>query len=125
MDRLRIIILIWLVSGGDYRLKEVKTKWEVHRSECWNTQEMNQEIILTGNWKNRGETTGLYRDGKRTHCFHWGGQMKCWKLEIFYIYGKERNRNMKMTNGNGSMRQNILAIHWNMGARKWSNKKLK
>ena len=123
MDRLRIFMLIWLVSSGDHGLKEVKTVGEGSKREYRYKQETNQDIMLTGNRMQGGETTGLYKDGMWTYCFQKAGQMKCMKLETLHISGKEWNKIMKIKNGNGTMRQNILAIHWNMGARKWTNKR--
>ena len=42
---------------------------------------------------------------------------------IQYMSNKERNKEKKSENGNGGLRQNILAIHWNLGSKMWERKR--
>ena len=47
-----------------------------------------------------------------------------WKSNISWTSSKLRNRKIKSDNGNRNNQSNLSVIHWNGGAKKWSNKKL-
>ena len=92
-----------------------------------------EDIKLTANssgsksnavdWRIRDDVnTGT--NGMLDKCFHLELKWICVRKSSWLVSNKKHNSKKKMENRNGSLRQHINTIHWNMGAKQWQRKVL-
>ena len=116
-------LLIWLLIWKEMESTQLPLGWKERKQDDIKT-ELVGEVMIEGSIMYRLSSdragTNDIMDGRRAQvCLLVGKQRVCY---VWKVNGKMRNRRTKMEHGNGSVRQNISIIHWNMGARMWERK---
>ena len=113
LSRLLLWLILWIDTGvelPDFMIdKEIINEKQVRMEGLvdWRVQE---GTVYSG--------TSWSKDG----CFTVEEKWICVRKVSSLISNKLRNVRKKMENGNGTLRQHINAIHWNMGAKQWQRK---
>ena len=118
----KIRLLLWLLISKTQEIEKRQNFRQSSQLESLDTRtSMTSSIIIDQYRKMIIESRGT---GTENNCFLMDGRRQCVRKIILLQSNKIRNKNIKMKNGNGTLRQNISVIHWNMGAKFWERKKL-
>ena len=111
-------LLCWKEDGMILDGRILRDEWK----QNWKVEKMNTVLghSVESQYRNEG-TQSNYHNWNVVQCFLVSGERDCSRGQ--YMSGKLGNKTVKMEHGNGSQRQNISVIHWNMGSRFWTRKK--
>ena len=118
---LGVKMICWLLLGSLKPELKVDLKTTVNFSQNWKVSQteqlvniVNTEIRFFSSTTTRGLEDCIIKNAVRI----------CPGTINLSTTGKIRNKYQRTRNGNGTNRQNVTIIHWNMGAKIWTRKML-
>ena len=104
---LKVRLLLWLIG---WKEQPKLPDGRLMNNECTTVQNIVNLELGTDRFFPNGNQEGIF----------W----KTGHTKTQWLTNLERNKLVKSENGNGNSRQNIQILHWNMGSKYWTKKKV-
>ena len=120
--KIDFILCLFLVSADLQGYKVEKREDNGWQASTWLDVEHGHSKYYLNEPLHRNIGTRSHSDGERTECFQINGSVKCNVIRKWLESNKIRNKKIKIINGNGTLKQQVTILQWNLGAKFWMNK---